>query len=91
MHRFFHTLLGGHFFTTSTVEYQYILDNLPVYRYEGIKFYVMPQQQAGSAGVHRFFHTRLGGHFFTTSTVEYQYILDNLPVYRYEGIKFYVY
>ena len=92
VHRFFNTRTGGHFFTTSTVEYQYILDNLPHYTYEGVKFYVFGTSNPplGSMGVHRFFNTRSGGHFFTTSGMEADYIRQNVPHFVYEGIKFYV-
>ena len=91
IHRFFNTVSGGHFFTASDVEYQYVLNNLPHYTYEGVKFQIYPNAQSTTVPVHRFFNTRTGGHFFTASTIEYEYVLNHLPHYTYEGVKFHVY
>ena len=40
VYRFFNTRDGGHLYTISEFERDYIMDNLQHYNYEGIKFYV---------------------------------------------------
>ena len=40
VHRFFNTQLGTHFFTPSEGERDSVIENLPVYNYEGIAYYV---------------------------------------------------
>ena len=42
VYRFFDTQRGGHLYTTSTIERDWVLVNLPHYQYEGIVFYVYP-------------------------------------------------
>ena len=91
VHRFFNTVRGGHLYTTSQVEVDYILQNLPHYTYEGIKFYVYGQHFSGTMPVYRFLNTRTGIHLYTISYVEYDNIRNNLPHYNYEGVKFHVY
>ena len=41
-YRFFNTHTGAHLYTISETERDYILNELPHYNYEGIKFYVYP-------------------------------------------------
>ena len=45
VYRFFNTERGGHLYTISDVERDYILNNLPHYNYEGPKFYVHKDPQ----------------------------------------------
>ncbi|WP_207540769.1 hypothetical protein [Sabulicella rubraurantiaca] len=89
-YRFFHTQAGGHLFTTSTVERDSVLQNLPHYRYEGETFLTADQGFPNAVPVYRFFHTKAGGHLFTTSTVERDSVLQNLPHYRYEDVGFHM-
>ena len=90
VYRFFNTVRGGHLYTISRIERDYILNNLPHYSYEGIKFHVYKQQMGDSVPVYRFFNTNTGIHLYTISQTERDYILNNLPNYQYEGVKFYV-
>lgn len=90
MYRFFNTERGGHVYTISQVERDYIINNLPQYNYEGIKFRVYKGPAQGATAVYRFFNTNTQIHLYTISTAERDYILANLPHYNYEGIKFYV-
>jgi len=90
VYRFFNANRGGHLYTISPAERDYIMQNLPHYSYEGIKFAVHKDQAADTTAVYRFFNTRTGIHLYTISEVERDYILANLPHYNYEGIKFYV-
>lgn len=39
VYRFYNTVAGGHFFTISEEEKNYVQENLPQYQYEGIGFY----------------------------------------------------
>ena len=91
VHRFFNTHTGGHLYTISQTEADYIINNLDYYEYEGIKFQVYPSERSQTTATHRFFNTRTGIHLYTISQVEVDYILNNLPHYSYEGVKFYVY
>lgn len=90
VYRFFNTLRGGHLYTISAVERDYIINNLPEWNYEGIKFYVYDYEEAGTAATYRFFNTITGIHLYTISEIERDYIISNLPEWNYEGIKFYV-
>ncbi|WP_207540770.1 hypothetical protein [Sabulicella rubraurantiaca] len=89
-YRFFHTQAGGHLFTTSTVERDSVLQNLPHYRYEGATFLTADQGFPNAVPVFRFFHTQAGGHLFTTSEVEAASVRANLPHYRDEGVGFHM-
>ena len=90
MYRFFNTNTGGHLYTISQVERDYIIDNMPNYDYEGIKFYVYKNEHANTVACYRFLNTNTGIHLYTISTVERDYIINNMPNYNYEGVKFYV-
>ena len=90
MYRFFNTLTGGHLYTTSEVERDYIINNLPHYNYEGPKFHVFGHQFPETVAAFRFFNNNTGIHLYTISELERDYILANLPNYSMEGVKFYV-
>ncbi len=87
--RFFNTARGGHLYTISETERDYIIENLPQWTYEGIKFAVYENQASGSTAAYRFFNTRTGIHIYTISETERDAIME-LPQWNYEGIKFYV-
>ncbi len=91
VYRFFNTLSGGHFYTINDRERDFIIENLPYYSFEGIKFFVYDSQKDNTKPVYRFFNTKTGNHLYTISEIERDNILANLPHYTYEGIKFYVY
>ncbi len=91
VYRFFNTIRGGHIYTISESERDYIMENLPHYNYEGIKFHVYDIQTDQTTPVYRFFNTNNGIHLYTISESERDYILDNLPHYSYEGVKFHVF
>ncbi len=88
--RFFNNVRGGHLYTASEVERDYIMENLPQWQYEGAKFSVHATQASGTTAVYRFFNTITGIHFYTISEAERDNVMQ-LPQYNYEGIKFYVY
>ncbi len=89
-YRFFNTERGGHLYTISEVERDYILNELPQYSYEGFKFSVYFSQADGTVPVYRFFNNIHGGHLYTISEAERDSLMD-LPQWNYEGIKFYVF
>ncbi|MCX8028176.1 MAG: trypsin-like peptidase domain-containing protein [Thermodesulfovibrionales bacterium] len=89
VYRFFNTQAGGHFFTISEAEKDYVRNTFPHFNYEGTGFYAYSSSQSGLTPVYRFFNTRAGGHFFTISEAERDYVRNNYPFFNYEGIGFY--
>ncbi len=89
VYRFFNNVRGGHLYTISEAERDYIMENLPQWQYEGIKFNVYDELVSGTTAVYRFFNTNTGIHFYTISEAERDNVMQ-LPQYNYEGIKFYV-
>ena len=90
VYRFYDTHTGDHFYTTSTVEKQQILQTLPWYTYEGIPW-AAPVKGADTVDVFRFFDTASNAHFFTTSVSERDQVLKTAPSYKYEGVAFEAY
>lgn len=89
MYRFFNTVRGGHLYTISEIERDYILEHLPEWSYEGPKFMVYSALKAGSTPTYRFFNTITGIHLYTISEYERDTVMQ-LPEWNYEGIKYYV-
>jgi len=89
VYRFFNTARGGHLYTISEIERDYIMENLPQWTYEGIKFAVYDNLAPGSTAAYRFFNTNTGIHLYTISETERDNVME-LPQWNYEGIKFYV-
>jgi hypothetical protein len=75
---------------TNETEKNNIMNNLPVYKYEGVKFYVYETQVTDSKPVYRFFNTQNGAHLYTDSDAEKNTIISTLPKFSFEGTKFYV-
>ena len=90
LYRFYNTVAGGHFFTTSTVERDIVLTQYAsTYRAEGIAFNV--SVNPSGAPVYRFYNMRAGGHFFTASDLERSVVLSQYSsTYRPEGVGFYL-
>ena len=91
VYRFYNTQAGGHFFTTSEEERDFVTNNLPQYNFEGVGMNASNIPGDDLLEVHRFYNTQAGGHFFTTSTEERDFVIDNLLQYNYEGVGFYAY
>jgi peptidyl-prolyl cis-trans isomerase A (cyclophilin A) len=91
VYRFFNTVAGGHFFTTSETERDFVLNNLPQYVFEGIGFNASIVDGPDLVPIYRFFNTVAGGHFFTASETERNFVLNNLPQFIDEGIGFYAF
>ena len=90
VYRFFNTARGGHLYTISETERDYIMENLPQWTYEGIKFDVHDTLAPDTCAAYRFFNTRTGIHFYTINEVERDAVMQ-LDHYNYEGIKYYVF
>ncbi len=89
-YRFFNTIRGGHLYTISDIERDYIINDLPHYNYEGPKYSVHTGQAEGTVPVYRFFNNVKGGHLYTISEAERDSLMG-MPQWNYEGIKFYVF
>ncbi|SDE66770.1 Calx-beta domain-containing protein [Belnapia rosea] len=89
VHRFYNAVTNAHFFTASAAERDIIQNTLPDYRYEGVGFQAVPEQE-GADPLYRFFNTQTNTHFFTPSAAERDSVIANLSsIYNYEGIGFY--
>ena len=87
--RFFDTLDGTHFFTTSTAERDSLINTHADLTFEGIAFYEHATQQSGDSAVYRFFDTAHGTHLYTENATERATILTTRPDLVAEGVAFY--
>ncbi|WP_144404390.1 hypothetical protein [Belnapia sp. F-4-1] len=89
VHRFYNAVTKAHFFTASAAERDIVQNTLPDYRYEGVGFQAVPQQE-GADPLYRFYNTQTNTHFFTPSAAERDSVIANLSsTYNYEGVGFY--
>lgn len=93
VYRFFNTNFGNHFYTTSEIEKDSVIANLPHYAYEGASFLAASAADplTGIVPVYRFFNTSSGNHLYTISEVEKDYIEENLSNYNFEGVAYNAY
>lgn len=91
IYRFYNSSSGGHFFTASEGERDFVRQSLSAhYTYEGIGFYASDEANNASNAVYRFFNQTTGGHFFTASSGERDFVATSLSEsFVYEGIGFY--
>ncbi|WP_420340750.1 hypothetical protein [Roseibium sp.] len=89
IYRFYNTLTGSHFFTTSIEERNSVITNIPTMTYEGNRFDSNATEAGGGVAVHRFYNSDSGVHFYTASAAEAQSIQNSLPQFNYEGIAYY--
>ena len=73
-----------------------ILDNLPNYAFEDIKYYAFESQPENleTLPVYRMLNSDTGAHLFTVDSNEVNHIQNNLPNYSLEGdsgVAFYVF
>jgi len=90
IYRFFDTITGDHFYTTSSVEKSQIQGTIPAFNYEGSPWST-PDAGADTHDVFRFFDTKTGTHFFTDSVNERDTVIATIPSYKYEGVAFEAY
>ena len=89
VHRFYNTDTSTHFFTASVAERDIIQNTMPAYKYEGVGFQAVPQQE-GADAIYRFYNKATGTHFFTPSAAERDNVVATLSsTYDYEGTGFY--
>lgn len=94
VYRFGETNAQTQFYTTSEVERDSIIENLPNYEYIGESFTGAPnpgEDISGVVPVYRFFNSNTGVHLYTSSEVERNAVTENLPNYTPEGISYYAY
>ncbi|MFN3253690.1 hypothetical protein [Roseibium album] len=89
VYRFYNTLTGSHFFTTSQTERDSIITNTPTMTYEGNVFDSNATAANGGSAVYRFYNTATGTHFYTANAEEAANISANLPYFNDEGIVYY--
>jgi lysyl endopeptidase len=90
VYRFYSATSRVHFFTASTSDRDYVLNNIPQYAYEGIAFYAYAASATGLSPVYRFYNTTTNGHFYTASSAEVNYINAYLtPAFVAEGVGWY--
>ena len=89
MYRFYGTTGGAHFYTSSALERDNVLNTQPAFRFEGISWYASPAATAGASAVYRFYRPSKQVHFYTIGLAERDYIIANNPEYMYEGVAYY--
>jgi hypothetical protein len=87
--RFFNTITGTHFYTSSISERDSVIASLAAFRYEGAAFFAASQAAPGLKPVYRFFNTQTGVHFYTISETERADIQAGLPQFELEGVAYY--
>lgn len=92
VHRFYNFKTGIHFYTANQAEATYVNDSLAsLFRYEGIAYYGVSAEEAGTVKVHRFYNFKQGVHFFTSNQAEATNINDNsFNTFRYEGVSYHL-
>jgi hypothetical protein len=92
VYRFRNLKTGTHFYTSSEVERQNIVDHLLfAYVQEPNAYTVDVASPYNNKPLYRFFNPKLGVHFYTASEVERQYVLTQLAfAYTPEPIAYYV-
>lgn len=90
VHRFWSDLYGGHFFTVSEDERDYIVRELPEWTYEGTDWAALLYERREAAPVFRFWSDELQGHFYTIVPEERDYA-ESLPEWQYEQVAFHAY
>ncbi|EEE43002.2 hypothetical protein [Roseibium alexandrii] len=93
--RFLNQSTGGHFFTDSEAERDYIINNpdnsgfLANFRYEGAVFKAFDEGGAGRVAVHRLYDPETGSHALSTSEAEIVGLQAN--GFQYEHVAFWAY
>ncbi len=92
VYRFWSDQFGGHFYTASAAERNYILSSFSnkTWRYEGVAY--QPALSGETIPVYRFWSQQNNAHFYTASSAEKDSIIATYPtkVWKYEGIAYQV-
>ncbi len=89
IHRFYSKAYKGHFFTISEEEKDDLIAHNPNWKYEGIAYYVYPDEVEGSVPVFRFWSKGYRHHFYTINESEKNTLIATNPNWAYEGEAFY--
>ncbi len=92
VYRFYNPTTGAHFYTISTAERDYVINELKDFQYEGPYWYARVTAPSGSDAypMYRFLHRTRYTHFYTIDKGEYDYVNDQLSAeYGYEKIGYY--
>ena len=89
VYRFFDSVYGTQFFTSSPTERDAVTSSRPDLKPEGTAFIEHATQQTGDQAVYRYFDTRFGTHFYVSNPGENTSILATRPDLKPEGISFY--
>ena len=89
VYRFFDSVFGTHFYTSSATERATVIATRPDLVNEGIGFYEHTTAQPGDVAVYRYFDNTVGTHFYTSSATERATIATTRPDLVSEGISFY--
>ena len=89
VYRFFDSVYGTQFFTSSLTERDMVTATRPDLKPEGTAFVEHATQQTGDQAVYRYFDTRFGTHFYVSDPGENRSILATRPDLKPEGISFY--
>lgn len=90
VYRFAKTDNGQYFYSGSAGERDYIIANLPTFRYEGPVYNAQDNWVTAYNPVYRFANLSNGGYFYTASADERDLVFSNYPHFRYEGATFFV-
>ena len=93
VYRFFRNDTQTEFYTTTDIERESVLENLPQYELEGIAFVGAPNVDplTGTSPVYRFFNNDTGVHLYTADENEAVFVDQNLSNYTFEGTPYYGY
>ena len=93
VYRFWSDYYGGHFFTISAAERDYIRQSYPdTWSYEGSDWSALTEPEGDALPVYRFWSDIYHVHFFTISETEKEYIINNYQGWwGYEGVGWYAY
>ena len=90
--RFFNTATGGHFYTASEEERDFVEDTLSQsFELQGTAFLAAQEDDPNATPVFRFFNEAEGEHFYTASKEERDFVKDTLSDFVFEGTAFFAY
>ena len=95
VYQFIRTDTQTQFYTTSEVERDIVIENLPNYELKGISFTgaSVPEEDdlMSKIPVYRFFNTSTGIHLYTADEAERAFVEENLDNFVFEGTPYYGY
>lgn len=89
VYRFYNTATAAHFYTNNALERDYVVANMPTYRYEGVAYQAYTSQVTDTSAVFRFYNRETGVHFYTINAAERDWIIATNPPFQYEGPSWY--